>query len=103
VAERRAAERAELERLLERFLGRAAVPLSEVARLDEGGFRHLLGWIGRAFEAPAEPDGARRAAARGGRATIVLRAPRPGAPRVVLQTPHGRFETADYSLEVIEP
>jgi uncharacterized protein (TIGR02677 family) len=103
VAERRAAERAELERLLERFRGRAAVPLSEVARLDEGGFRHLLGWIGRSFEAPAGADGARRAAAQGGRAMIVLRAPLLGAPRVVLQTPHGRFETADYVLEVIEP
>jgi uncharacterized protein (TIGR02677 family) len=102
VAERRAAERVELERALERFQGRGAVRLSSIARLDHGDFRHLLGWIGRAFEAPAGDDGTRRAAAHGGRARIVLRAPRADVPRVVLQTPHGRFETADYALEVID-
>ena len=94
-------ERRQLAAMLERFRGRGRVQLSSVARLDRVEFRHLLGWIGRAFESGRDEHGMRRAESQDGRATVLLRPPDSGR-RVVLQTPEGRFETADYELEVVE-
>lgn len=94
----RAAERAELEAVLRRFAGRSPLVLSDLEVLDPRSFSHLLGWISRAYEAPAI-DGRRRAASSDGRAEIALTAPSIGA-RTVLTTPHGRLDTPDYQLEV---
>jgi len=98
--ERARREREELDALLARLAGRGPVRLSGLAVLGEGEFRHLLGWIGRAFETPAGPAGVRRAESRDGRAEILLRAPAPGTARVQLRVPQGRFEAPDYALEV---
>lgn len=72
VAERRAAERAELAAVLERFAGRGAVRLSDVAQVDERELTHLLAWISRAYEAPAR-EGVRRAASRHSRSAARTR------------------------------
>jgi uncharacterized protein (DUF2336 family) len=98
MAERRAAERAELEAVLERFAEPGAVRLSQVACVDEREFAHLLAWISRAYEAPAR-DGARRATSSDGRAEIRLVEPGDSA-RTRLRAPHGVLETPDYRLEV---
>jgi uncharacterized protein (TIGR02677 family) len=98
MAQRRAAERAELTAVLERFAARGAVRLSQVARVDERELTHLLAWISRAYEAPAR-DGVRRAASSDGRAEICLLEPQVGA-RTTLRAPHGLLETPDYRLEV---
>jgi uncharacterized protein (TIGR02677 family) len=98
MAQRRAAERAELAAVLERFADRGAVRLSQVARVDERELTHLLAWISRAYEAPAR-DGVRRAASSDGRAEIRLLEPQVGA-RTTLRAPHGLLETPDYRLEV---
>ncbi|MGH2848237.1 MAG: DUF2397 family protein, partial [Thermoleophilaceae bacterium] len=100
VLARQRAEREQLEAMLERFRGRGPVRLSSLERLDRAEFRHLLAWIGRAFESAPGEGGTRRSEARDGRASIVLREPQTGR-RVRLETPDGRFETADYELEVV--
>ncbi len=98
MAQRRAAERAELEAVLERFAGRGAVRLSDLARVDERELSHLLAWISRAYESPAR-NGVRRAGSRDGRGEIGLVEPPDGA-RTTLQAPHGTLDTPDYRLEV---
>jgi uncharacterized protein (TIGR02677 family) len=98
--ERRRRERSELDAMLGRFAGLGPVRLSDVASLSETEFHHLLHWIGRAFETPRDAAGARRADSQDGRARIVLGAPEPGRPPVVLRVPQGRFTTADYRIEV---
>jgi len=98
LAQRRAAERAELAAVLERFSGRGAVRLSDVAEVDERELTHLLAWVSRAYETPAR-DGLRRAASSDGRAEIRLVEPPDGA-RTLLRAPHGTLETPDYRLEV---
>src|SRR5207247_9551 len=50
--ERRRRERAELAAMLDRFRGLGAIRISQLATLGETEFRHLLHWIGRAFETP---------------------------------------------------
>jgi hypothetical protein len=63
--------------------------------------RHLLSWIGRAYEAPARDDGARLASSLDGRATIALRAPDdPHRERTRLLTPSGTLELPDFRIEV---
>lgn len=99
MAQRRAAERAELAAVLRRFADRGPVRLSDVARVDEHELTHLLAWISRAYEAPAR-DGVRRAGSSDGRGEIRLVAPADGA-RTTLRAPHGALETPDYRLEVI--
>jgi uncharacterized protein (TIGR02677 family) len=101
VLERCRRERAELAAMLERFAGLGSVRLSDLATLSETEFRHLLRWIGRAFETPRDAAGARRADSQDGRARIVLRPPQPDRPPVVLRVPQGRFTTPDYEIEVI--
>jgi uncharacterized protein (TIGR02677 family) len=100
VRERCRRERAELAAMLARFAGLGPVRLSDVATLSESEFRHLLHWIGRAFETPRDAAGARRADSQDGRARIVLRTPEPGRRPVVLNAPQGRFTTPDYQIEV---
>jgi uncharacterized protein (TIGR02677 family) len=98
MAQRRAAERAELASVLERFADRGVVRLSDVAQVDERELTHLLAWLSRAYEAPAR-DGVRRAASSDGRGEIRLIEPPEGA-RTTLHAPHGTLETPDYRLEV---
>jgi uncharacterized protein (TIGR02677 family) len=100
VLERRRGERAELAAMLRRFGGLGAIRLSDLATLSETEFRHLLHWIGRAFETPKDAAGARRADSQDGRARIALQPPAPGRPPIVLSVPQGRFTTPDYRLEV---
>jgi hypothetical protein len=87
--------------MFERFAGLGPVRLSDLATLSESEFRHLLHWIGRAFETPRDAAGMRRADSRDGRARIVLDAPERGRPPIVLRVPQGLFTTPDYRIEVI--
>lgn len=100
LAERRAAERAELAAFLERFAGQGTVRLSSLERVDRHEFAHLLAWISRAYESGPARDGTRRAGSADGRAVVVLREPRGGC-RTTLRAPHGTLELPDYRLEVI--
>lgn len=101
LAERRARERAELDAMLSRFAARQDLRLSDLTRLSPTEFAHVLEWIGRAFETPADATGARSADSRDGRARIRLRPPTPASARTVLVVPQGRFETPDFRLEVV--
>jgi uncharacterized protein (TIGR02677 family) len=94
-------ERRELNELLARMSARGPMRLSTLERVDAHEFRHLLAWIGRAYEAPPGPDGARRAASSDGRATIVLRHPAdPERDRARLRAPHGTLDLPDFEIEV---
>lgn len=97
---RRAREREELAQAVRRFAGRGAVRLSDIKRLDETEFSHLLNWLGRALEACRDEHGLLRAESSDGSASITLTAPSSPEPRVVLDTPRGRFHTPDYELEI---
>jgi hypothetical protein len=97
---RRERERRELAQALRRFAGRGSVRLSDIRRLDETEFAHLLGWLGRALEGGADASGRLRAESSDGSASITLIAPSSPAVSVVLDTPRGRFHTPDYELEV---
>jgi uncharacterized protein (TIGR02677 family) len=102
--QRRAAERRELDELLARLSARGRVRLSSLEQVDAREFRHLLGWIGRAYESPAEVDGRRRANSIDGRATIALRPPHdPGRERTRLAAPHGTLDLPDFEIEVVSP
>lgn len=99
---RRVAERRELDELLERMSARGTVRLSSLAHVDAHEFRHLLGWISRAYEAPPGADGARRASSTDGRATIALRQPGdPHRERARLHAPHGTLDLPDFEIEVL--
>ena len=99
---RRARERAELEELLARMSARGPLSVSMLERVDEREFRYLLEWIGRAYEAPANADGTRRADSSDGRVTIALRPPHdPGRERTRLRAPHGTLELPDFHVEVL--
>lgn len=100
VLERCRRERAELGAMLTRFAALEAVNLSDLTGLDEAEFRHLLAWLGRAFETSRDATGARHADSQDGRARIVLREPARGRAPVVLRVPQGRFTTRDYRIEV---
>lgn len=97
-AARRRQEREELERALERFAGEVPIRLADMAALREGEFRHLLAWIGRAFETARDPAGMRHAWSSDGRARITLHGP--VGETVTIVTPQGRFESANYAIEV---
>ncbi|MGO9901199.1 MAG: TIGR02677 family protein [Solirubrobacteraceae bacterium] len=98
---RRAHERQELNELLARMGARGPIKLSTLERVDAHEFRHLLAWIGRAYEAPPGPDGARRAGSIDGRATILLRQPAdPHRERACLRAPHGTLDLPDFHVEV---
>lgn len=100
--ERRRAEHRELAALLARLSANGPVKLSDLAHVNDEEFRHLLAWIGRAYESPAGADGARRASSTDGRATIMLREPRdPQRERTRLNAPHGTLELPDFELEVL--
>jgi hypothetical protein len=80
---------------------RGPIKLSTLERVDAHEFRHLLAWIGRAYEAPPGPDGARRAGSIDGRATILLRQPAdPHRERACLRAPHGTLDLPDFHVEV---
>jgi uncharacterized protein (TIGR02677 family) len=99
---RRVAERRELTALLSRMSARGAISLSALESVDAHEFRHLLSWIGRAYESPASADGTRRAASSDGRATIALRPPAdPLTQRTRLSAPHGTLDLPDYELKVL--
>lgn len=100
-AARRIAEREELAQALARFSGEAPIRLADVGALREGDFRHLLAWIGRAFETGRDPSGARHAWSSDGRARITLHAPT--GERVTIATPRGRFESPNYALQIGSP
>lgn len=100
--QRRAAERRELDALLQRMDARGRVRLSALQRVDTHEFAHLLAWIGRAYETPASADGSRRAGSTDGRATIALRPPAdPHRERARLRAPHGTLDTPDFAIEVL--
>jgi len=99
--QRRVQERRELDALLTRMSARGPIRLSTLQQVDAHEFRHLLAWIGRAYEAPPGSDGARRAGSTDGRATIVLRQPNdPGRDRTRLRAPHGTLDLPDFEIEV---
>ena len=99
--QRRVQERRQLAELLARMSTRGPIRLSTLERVDAHEFRHLLAWIGRAYEAPPGVDGARRAASSDGLATIVLRQPAdPGRDRARLRAPHGTLDLPDFEIEV---
>jgi uncharacterized protein (TIGR02677 family) len=100
--QRRAAERRELEELLARMTARGPVKVSSLEGVDAHEFRHLLGWIGRAYESAPGRDGARRASSTDGRATIALRPPvDPRGERARLRAPHGTLDMPDFQIEVL--
>lgn len=100
--ERRRQEREELDDLLARMRERGPIALSALESVDTHEFRHLLAWIGRAYEASAGPDGLRRATSTDGRATIVLRQPAdPLSERARIRAPHGTLDLPDFRVEVI--
>jgi uncharacterized protein (TIGR02677 family) len=99
---RRACERQELDELLRRMSARGPLTLSMLGHVDAHEFRHLLAWIGRAYEAPPTADGLRRAGSSDGRVTIALRQPRdPHQERTRLRAPHGTLELPDFHIEVL--
>jgi uncharacterized protein (TIGR02677 family) len=100
--ERRRAEHQELAGLLARLSTGGPIKLSSLARVNQSEFRHVLAWIGRAYESPAGPDGIRRAHSTDGRATIALREPQdPHRQRTQLSAPHGRLDLPDFELAVL--
>ncbi len=100
--QRRQAERRELAKLLARLADSAPIKLSSLGRVNAYEFRHLLAWIGRAYESPPGRDGMRRASSTDGRATIALRQPRdPLRERARLHAPHGRLDLPDFEIEVL--
>ncbi|MGH2881920.1 MAG: TIGR02677 family protein, partial [Solirubrobacteraceae bacterium] len=100
--QRRRAERRELVELLARLSTRGPIKLSSLAEVDQNEFRHLLAWIGRAYESPAGGDGTRRAQSTDGQATIALREPQdPYRERVQLKAPHGTLDLPDFELDVL--
>lgn len=100
--ERRAAERRELDELLARMAARGPIKVSSLERVDAHEFRHLLGWIGRAYESAPGRDGARRASSTDGRATIALRPPADSRrERARLRAPHGMLDMPDFEIEVL--
>lgn len=100
VAERRRAEHAQLEAVLVRFAQQGAVRMSDLGRVDEQEFAHLLAWVGRAYEIAPSPDGTRRAASTDGRTSIRLKPPKDLQPTVTLSTPLGLMRLPDFVLEV---
>ena len=77
------------------------IKVSSLERVNAHEFRHLLAWIGRAYESPPGRDGARRASSTDGRATIALRPPAdPQRERARLRAPHGTLDLPDFELEV---
>jgi uncharacterized protein (TIGR02677 family) len=100
--ERRRAERRELAEMLARLAGDGPIKLSLLGRVNAHEFRHLLAWIGRAYESPPGRDRRRRASSMDGRATISLREPAdPLHDRARLHAPHGTLDLPDFELEVL--
>jgi uncharacterized protein (TIGR02677 family) len=101
VAERQAREREQLAAVRARFCVGGALRLSLLAALSSAEFEHLMAWIGRAFEQPADALRVRRALSDDGRLEIALRPPQDGA-RTMIATADGRLDCPDYGLEVRE-
>ena len=100
--QRRAGERRQLDELLARMVARGPIRLSMLEQVDAHEFRHLLGWIGRAYEAPPGADGKRQASSTDGRTTIALRQPdEPLRERARLRAPHGTLDLPDFQIEVL--
>jgi uncharacterized protein (TIGR02677 family) len=100
--ERRRAEHRELAELLLRLSTGGPIKLSELRQVNHSEFRHLLAWIGRAYESAASVGGIRRASSTDGRAMIVLHEPRdPLGERTRLKAPHGTLDLPDFELEVM--
>jgi uncharacterized protein (TIGR02677 family) len=100
LVERRARERAELQRARRRFAGFGPLRLGALARLDALEFAHLLGWLGRALEASTGEDGVRRAESQDGLVRLALHAPAAPGRLVELVTPLGTFAAPDYAVEI---
>ncbi len=100
IAQRRRAERSQLEAVLGRFAARGPLRMSCLEQVDELEFAHLLAWIGRAYETPPGRDGAHRAASTDGRTSIRLVAPDDPRPTVTLTAPHGTLHLPNFLLEV---
>ena len=98
---RRSREREELDELVRRVSARGRLTLSMLERVDAHEFRHLLAWIGRAYEAPPAADGTRHAGSSDGRVTIALREPHDPLARTRLRAPHGTLELPDFQVEVL--
>jgi hypothetical protein len=98
--QQRELERRELDQALANFAGQGRIRLSDIGRLSEVEFRHLLAWLGRALERPTDATGRRQAESVDGLVVIRLSEHDAGPDRVALATPLGTFETPDYSLEV---
>lgn len=100
--ERRVAEREELKALLSRISSDRPIKVSTLQCMEANELRHLLSWIGRAYEARPRDDDARLASSLDGRATIVLRAPDdPHRERTRLRTPNGTLDLPDFRIEVL--
>ena len=100
LAARRTRERAELRRVQRRFSGGGALRLDQLGRLDALEFRHLLRWLGRALDAAADRDGARRAESQDGLVRLELRPP-PGTSELVeITTSNGTLAAPNYEIEV---
>jgi uncharacterized protein (TIGR02677 family) len=97
---RRAVERQEIAALTARFAGRGPIRLADVGRLSSIEFSHVVDWIGRAFESPADSHGRRTASSMDLQLQIILHPPADPEQRTVLHTTYGRLSTPDYTLEV---
>ncbi len=101
LATRRARERDELRRAQRRFATAGPLRLDQLSRLDALEFRHLLGWLGRALDATADPSGTRRAESNDGLVRLDLRPPPAGTALVEIATPDGTLAAPNYEIEVV--
>jgi uncharacterized protein (TIGR02677 family) len=102
LALRRARERAELERALQRFTAAGGpLRLGQLGALDALEFHHLLRWLARALAAAADDGGTRRAESQDGLVRLELRPPPQPAALVEIATPEGTLQAPDYEIEVI--
>ena len=61
----------------------------------------LLGWLGRALDATADPSGTRRAESNDGLVRLDLRPPPAGTALVEIATPDGTLAAPNYEIEVV--
>jgi uncharacterized protein (TIGR02677 family) len=101
---RRQRERAELEAARARFAGRGPLNVADFADLEASEFAHLLGWLGRATEAPRSADGRKVADSADGSVRIALTLPDTAEgttlpPTVELRTAAGVLRCPDFQVE----